>query len=297
MCDETSLAYRFYAVRDRIVLDPDLPHWDVSRVTNLRYTFHIAVHFDQDLSGWNTSNVTNMEATFWGAKNFNSDVSKWNTSRVTTMCKMFWNAMKFNQDISNWDVSNVTDMSDMFRDAVSFDQNLGSWNVETVENFENMFSFCELSTRNYDALLIGWAKQNVRHWKRFDAGLSKYTPGGAAEAARTKLIREKGWTISDGGTASVPSSSETITTVAGNPCPICFEVSFQWKITPCKHVFCVACLERWTERGNGTCPICRRVIIACGGENSSLWSWQIESIRQTTQRALRQNEIEHARLL
>ena len=138
-----------------------------------------------------------------------------------------------------------------------------------MKNFKNVFSFCELSTQDYDALLIGWAKQNVQWWQDFDAGLSEYTPGGNAEAARTKLIREKHWTISDGGTVSVPSSLETITTVAGNPCPICFEVAFRWKTTPCKHAFGVTCLERWTERGNGTCPICRRGIIARGWNRPS----------------------------
>ena len=58
-----------------------------------------------------------------------------------------------------------------------------------------------LSTPNYDALLIGWDAQGAMSFSgivRF--GSSQYTPGGAAEAARTSLIAKWGG-INDGGPA------------------------------------------------------------------------------------------------
>jgi hypothetical protein len=76
---------------------------------------------------------------------------------------------------------------------------IGEWNVETVTNMLNMFNATTLSTSNYDSLLVGWGAQNVQNGLSFHGGGSKYTSGGAAEAARTHLINVHGWTITDGG--------------------------------------------------------------------------------------------------
>lgn len=55
-----------------------------------------------------------------------------------------------------------------------------------------------LSTANYDALLIGWESQTVQNGVTFDGGNSKYSAEAAA-AARQILIDDHGCTISDGG--------------------------------------------------------------------------------------------------
>jgi hypothetical protein len=49
----------------------------------------------------------------------------------------------------------------MFRYAVVFDQNLSLWNVENVTDMLYMLFNTNLSTVNYDALLIGWDTQNL----------------------------------------------------------------------------------------------------------------------------------------
>jgi hypothetical protein len=49
-------------------------------------------------------------------------------------------------------------------------------------------------------------------------------------------------------------------------CPICFEDLKGEKVclTPCKHVFCRGCLERWFDKNLGDiffpCPVCRKEI-------------------------------------
>jgi hypothetical protein len=68
-----------------------------------------------------------------------------------------------------------------------------------VTNFLNFMVGVTLSTTNYDALLIGWAAQNVLSNRTVNFGNSQYTAGGAAEAARNTLTTTYGWTISDGG--------------------------------------------------------------------------------------------------
>jgi hypothetical protein len=62
-----------------------------------------------------------------------------------------------------------------------------------------MFLESALSTPNYDALLIGWARQTPQPDVLFDASAS-YSAGAAA-TARSKLINNDGWRITDGGQA------------------------------------------------------------------------------------------------
>ena len=107
----------------------------------------------------------------------------------------------FNQPIGSWDVSNVTSMAGMFSEAIAFNQNIGSWNVSNVTEMGGMFSGGQLSTANYDALLIGWStigsnetplKSNVN----FDGGNSYYCNG---TTARASIISTYGWAITDAG--------------------------------------------------------------------------------------------------
>ena len=205
------------------LFNQDISGWDVSKVTDMRYSFTSASVFNQDIGLWDVSNVTNMAHMFHDARVFNQDISAWDVSVVTSMYNMFTGAYAFNQDISSWDVSKVTTMSGMFNETRSFNKNIGGWNTSTVtdmyamfyntafnqdisgwdissvRNMEYMFLSAVLSTANYDALLIGWAAQSVQPNVPFHAGSSKYTAGGAAEAARTHLTGTHGWTITDGG--------------------------------------------------------------------------------------------------
>lgn len=43
-------------------------------------------------------------------------------------------------------------------------------------------------------------------------------------------------------------------------CTICTEPINNPTVTSCGHRFCRGCITSWTQRGNGTCPICRRNI-------------------------------------
>jgi surface protein len=98
-------------------------------------------------------------------------------------------------------VSSVTTMIGVFANANAFNQNIGSWNVSNVTDMNNIFNGVQLSTANYDAILIGWStispnetplKPNVP----FSGGNSNYCNG---EAARASIISTYGWTITDAG--------------------------------------------------------------------------------------------------
>ena len=202
----------------------DFTSWDTSNVTNMSGLFRDANSFNGNVSTWNTSNVNNMSSTF-AARNFNGDISAWdvssvttfnecflnafifnqdisgwNTSSATTFRYMFYNAYQFNADISGWNTSSLTSLDLTFRFAVMFDQNISGWNISGVTTFNNLFlNTVGPSQANYDAILIGWEAQAPQTGKSINFAEATFTPGGAAEAARTSLINTYGWTITDGG--------------------------------------------------------------------------------------------------
>ncbi len=176
----------------------DLSDWNVSKVTSMQNMFFGASLFNGDISGWNVSKVSNMSAMFGSTSAFNGDISNWDVSKVTEMQTMFFNASAFNGDISGWNVSMVTNMQTMFFGATAFDGNLGNWDVSMVTNFTSFLFGAELSSENYDALLVGWNKLSLTAGLTFNAGNSQYTSAGAA--ARTTIdTGDDMWTIADDG--------------------------------------------------------------------------------------------------
>jgi surface protein len=156
----------------------------------------------------NLSSTSDLLQTFRNCTLFNGDLSNWDVSNATNMVNLFLGASSFNSNISNWDVGNVTSMQNVFLGAPSFDQDLSSWNIINVSNFTNFLSGATLSTANYDALLIGWEATLQATYPNgsgytptisFNGGSSQFTSGGAAQTARTSLINNFSWTVTDGG--------------------------------------------------------------------------------------------------
>jgi surface protein len=170
--------------------------WEVSSVTNMFGMFSRASNFNQPIGSWDVSSVTYMRSMFSRASNFNQPIGSWDVSSVTYMRGMFSRASNFNQPIGSWDVSSVTDMRSMFENASNFNQAIGSWNVSNVEDMNNMLSNVQLSTRNYNNLLMSWGKLNLQPDVQFDAGLSKYSI--SANESRQHIIDTFNWDIQDG---------------------------------------------------------------------------------------------------
>ncbi len=185
----------------------DIGGWDVSSVRVTNNMFREAASFNQDIGGWNTSNIRRMEQMFEDAVNFDQDIGRWAVENVRSMRQMFMGAQQFNQDISEWNTASVEEMPRMFKNAKRFDQNLGDWDISSVHrhtprvrhSMTEMFMGARLSTENYDAILNGWAAQDVNERLTFHGGNSEYSP--QADDARQKLVEEFGWTINDGGRA------------------------------------------------------------------------------------------------
>jgi surface protein len=208
--------------------DQPLGLWDVSQVNDMSGMFLGATVFDQDLGGWNTGNVNSMNSMFlgasafdeplglWdvgqvndmtsmfdGASVFDQDLGGWNTGNVNSMSAMFSGASAFDQPLGSWDVSQVNDMAFMFANASAFNQNISSWDTTNVNDMTGMFQYDNLSTRNYDSLLISWS-ENFQNSLSFDGGYSQYSDAG--KVGRDILEGTYAWTITDGGPAPTDCS-------------------------------------------------------------------------------------------
>lgn len=186
--------------------------WDLSSATNMSAMFADAQVFNEDIGAWDVSNVVNMQSLFncrFLGGIFNQDIGSWNTGNVQRMDFMFREQINFNQDIGGWNMSNVTTIRRMFEFASSFDQSLENWDITSVSDARDfMRATSGLSTANYDATLVGWeatlqaaypSGAGYPHSISIDFGGSQFTSGSAADAARTSLINNFGWSIADGG--------------------------------------------------------------------------------------------------
>jgi len=145
-----------------------------SSASNTRHMFYGCTSLNQNINVINMTNVVDAQYMFYGCTSLNQAVSDWNTGNLVGLNNSFQGCTLFNQDISMLDFTQVALMNDMLTGATSW------------------------STENYDKFLISAAAQAVQSNVPFKCS-TKYTSGGAAEAARTYLQTTKNWTINDGG--------------------------------------------------------------------------------------------------
>ena len=138
---------------ERLGLDADLNHIDVSSVThmpglfNASYTNQITIY---DNSG---NEIINYNDVDWGRrrgnrkyKQMNVDISHWDVSQVVNMCCMFYECRDFNCDLSHWNVENLKDARFMFFNCESFNQDLSSWDFKNVIS-GNCFNKCNIDSK------------------------------------------------------------------------------------------------------------------------------------------------------
>ena len=110
-------------------------------------------------------------------------------------------------NLSSWDWSSALAYGNMFNGTSNLTDIIGieNINVTALANtsaLSNFITGITLPTSRYDQLLINLAAQTKNQASQTaHFGNSQYTAGGAAEAARTSLISNDGYTITDGGAA------------------------------------------------------------------------------------------------
>jgi surface protein len=170
--------------------------WVVSNVEQMGNMFEDSP-FNQDLNSWDVSSLLGMPNMFRNTP-FNGDITSWNVGNVITMNDTFRDASAFDQDISGWNVSSVTTMREMLQNASAFDQDISGWIVSSVADMTNMLLGSAFSTSNYDLLLIAWNGISLQSNVVFNAGTAQFNVGAPA-AARTSILVNDLWVISDGG--------------------------------------------------------------------------------------------------
>jgi surface protein len=224
---DVSTVTRFQSAFRATGLNPIITGWIHSGVTIVFQMFIGNTAWNRSLDGQDFSGITNAYEFMRGCSGFNSSVANlsfgtnanlygmlqsctaftgigldsWDTSNVVSFNRLFSSSANMNGDISGWDTSNATDFFYMLYGNTSFNQDISSWDINQVNSFSNFMFGVTLSTVNYDALLIAWDAQGAMSYSgTVNFGGSKYTSGGAAEAARTSLISKWGG-ITDGGAA------------------------------------------------------------------------------------------------
>ncbi len=156
-----------------------------------------------DLSNFSTVNVTLMGFMLSGCSSLTTlNLSSFSTANVTTMNSMFASCSSLTTlDLSGFSTANVIRMDNMFSFSSGLTDIVGieNFNIGNIGNVTNFLIGVTLPTSRYDNLLINYEAQAPNTGLNFNGGNSKYTAGGAAEAARTNLINTYNWIISDGG--------------------------------------------------------------------------------------------------
>ena len=152
---------------------------------------------------WGCLNPFNINAAFYGCTNLLILATDLLNLADTTGLFNFFRGCSSLTSIPNvglWDVTSVGGYNNTFRDCPNLDMSLSTWDVSGLIKANNFLNGSQLSTSNYDALLIAWEAQEVQNGVTFHGGNSTYSAGAAA-TARAALISDHSWSITDGGLA------------------------------------------------------------------------------------------------
>lgn len=152
---------------------PNMEQWDISLVTNLNSAFRESTNFNQPLNNLNVSSVTGMFAVF--------------------------SSSGYNQPINNWDVSSVGNLGSML-EFTPFNQPLDNWILSSAFNMTDFLDATPFDITNYDPFLLALDAQTLQSGVSFSAGTAQFSAG-APTTARTSIISNDLWTITDGGQA------------------------------------------------------------------------------------------------
>jgi surface protein len=86
-----------------------MPHWDVSRVTDMSFLFEGKTDFNVDISRWNVSQVTDARGMFQGATNFYRNIIGWTFPNNANTTGMFTGADTWFSRASRNDTLYTTD--------------------------------------------------------------------------------------------------------------------------------------------------------------------------------------------
>ena len=177
----------------------DFSTWDFSVCTNFRLFLGSNTNFTGNVEGVIHSGAIRIDAAFLNTPLGSPDLSTWDVSGIT-----FWqDALRSCQlgaltDVSGWvPQGNIVGAFLINPDFEGL--GLSTWTIGAITGANAAFASTNISTVNYDLILVSWEAQAPANAVAINFGSANYTIGSAAEAARASLISTYGWTITDGG--------------------------------------------------------------------------------------------------
>ena len=142
----------------------------------------------------------NTVGTFYGCSNMTWTATDAPTISTADLTNTFILCTVFNGNINNWDVSGVSTLIGFLSTATSFNGALDNWDIGNVLFMGLFGKGINITTVNYDALLVSWEGQTPNSGLvGVNFGNSQYSLGSAAATARASLVSTYSWTIIDGG--------------------------------------------------------------------------------------------------
>jgi len=191
----------------RLIKGPDMSNWITSSLEDISgmFTRCSAMIDPPDVTGWDTSNLENVYQMFWDCSSLTSapNIADWDVSKIRSFSYFFRDCSSIvtPPDFSSWNTASLEQINYMFAGCTSMTLvAISDWDISKVNRAENFMLGTSglLDTPSYDLVLEKWGNQEVQANVIIDFGNVSYTPGGAAEAGRDKLIA-RNWTINDNG--------------------------------------------------------------------------------------------------
>ena len=119
-CDAGYRAEGVTSCTDRVLTEVAVCTLDVTTRAELKAAVDACVGdrlCELTMPHWDVSRVTDMSFLFQGMSQFNVDISQWEMSQVTTAAGMFEGAASFYRDISGWTFADNANTTGMFTGA------------------------------------------------------------------------------------------------------------------------------------------------------------------------------------
>jgi hypothetical protein len=191
-------------------------NWNAANLSGINGLFRNANSFQENLNHWDVSNVVLANFVFSFHPFYNQPVNNLDFTSIVNLTQPFrvFSTSAFNQPLDKWDTSLKSNFDFWFFNASSFNQDLSSWQIRSSSHsMASMLNNTNMSTRNYNRLLISFANQTFANSGPYNVPLdaSNLTyddtvyedlPGEFNNAVDARAYLTGGtanWTITDSG--------------------------------------------------------------------------------------------------
>lgn len=158
----------------------------------------ICKKLNQNIAGLKIPIAVDVSGMFYGCTSFKRNIAGLDTSSVENYDEMFKDTTNFNQNAFKT-TNNAVKMNSMFNGSSYNGGGLPKFIIPNLENASNMLDNSSVTTSKYSSMLINWASQGPNLQNGVNLGARNITYNNSAVNARSYLVNEKSWVITDAG--------------------------------------------------------------------------------------------------